>query len=175
MLGDRNLRTVKSLPFGEVRERIAVPIRRLFLQEGTENAVNLPPAFGEDALALCGEGMAAAVKSSRNRLIHIRLRRCTQQLAADQKKQIALAQGQPLDIRFFNLHRGDNGVVVGYILIGDHGLHQREEVADPVKGRYLRRQMDDAGGRFCHVGGQISAVRAGIGQQLLFVEALCVI
>ena len=50
MLGNGNLRTIKSLPFGEVRERVAVPIRRLFLQEGTENAVDLPPAFGEDAL-----------------------------------------------------------------------------------------------------------------------------
>ena len=30
MLGNSNLRTVKSLPFGEVRERIAVPVRRLF-------------------------------------------------------------------------------------------------------------------------------------------------
>ena len=43
MLGNSNLRTAKSLPFGEVRERIAVPIRRLFLQEGTENAVDFPP------------------------------------------------------------------------------------------------------------------------------------
>ena len=30
MLGNSNLRTAKSLPFGEVRERIAVPIRKLF-------------------------------------------------------------------------------------------------------------------------------------------------
>ena len=74
MLGNSNLRTVKSLPFGEVRERIAVPIRRLFLQEGTENAVDFPPAFGEDALALCGERIAAAVESYRDCLIHIRLR-----------------------------------------------------------------------------------------------------
>ena len=36
-------------------------------------------------------------------------------------------------------------------------------------------QVDHAGDRFRHVGGQITAVRAGIGQQLLFVEALCVI
>ena len=151
MLGNGNLRTVKSLSFGEVWERAAVPVRRLFLQEGTENAVDLPPAFGEVSLALCGKGMAAAVKGGRDRLIHIRLRRCTQQLAADQEEQIALAQGQSLDIRFFNLHRGDNGVVVGYILVGDHGLHQREEIADPVKGRHLRRQMDDAGGCFRHI------------------------
>ena len=175
MLGNGNLRTVKSLPFGEVWERTAVPVRRLFLQGCAENAVDLPPAFGEDALALCGEGMAAAVKSSCDCLIHIRLRRRTQQLAADQQEQIALAQGQSLDIRFFNLHRGNNGVMVGYVLVGNHGLHQREEVADPVKGRHLRRQMADAGGCFRHVGGQIPAVRAGIGQQLLFVEALGVV
>ena len=175
MLGNSNFRTVKSLPFGEVRERIAVPIRRLFLQEGTENAVDFPPAFGKDALALCGEGMAAAVKCGRDRLIHIRLRRCTQQLAADQKEQIALAQGQSLDIRFLNLHSRDDSMVVRYILVGDHGLHQREEVAAAIKGRQLCYQVDHAGCRFCHIGSQISAVRAGIGQQLLFVEALGVV
>ena len=175
MLGDGNLRAVKGLPFGEVRERAAVPVRRLFFQGGAENAVNLPPAFGEDAPALCGEGMAAAVESCRDRLIHIRLRRRTQQLAADQEKQIALAQRQSLDIRFFNLHRGDNGVVVGYIFVGDHGLHQREEVCAAIKRWQLCRQMDHAGRRFLHVRGQIPAVRAGIGQQLLFVEALGVV
>ena len=78
MLGNGNLRTVKSLPFGEVRERAAVPINRLFFQGGTENAVDLPPALGEDALALCGEGMAAAVKGGLDRLIFIRFRRRTQ-------------------------------------------------------------------------------------------------
>ena len=175
MLGNSNLRTVKSLPFGEVRERAAVPIRRLFLQEGTENAVDFPPAFGKDALALCGEGMAAAVESCRDRLIHIRLCRCTQQLAADQQKQIAFAQRQSLDICLFNLHRGDNGVVIGYIFIGDHGLHQRKEVAAAIKRRQLYRQVDHTGDRFRHIGGQIPTVCAGIGQQLLFVEALGVV
>ena len=175
MLGNSNLRTVKSLPFGEVRERIAVPIHRLFFQGGTENAVDFPPAFGDDALALCSEGIAAAVESYRDCLIHIRLRRCTQQLAADHQEQIALAQGQPLDICLFNLHRGDNGVVVGYILVGDHSLHQREEVCAAIKGRQLCRQMDHAGRRFHHIGGQIPAVRSGIGQQLLFIEALSVV
>ena len=175
MLGDGNLRTVKSLPFGEVRERIAVPIRRLFLQEGTENAVDFPPAFGDDALALCGEGMAAAVKGGRDRLIHIRFRRCTQQLAADQQKQVAFAQGQSLDICLFNFHCGNDSVVVGYIFIGDHGLHQREEVCAAIKRRQFRCQVDHAGSRFHHVGGQMPTVCAGIGQQLLFVEALGVV
>ena len=66
-------------------------------------------------------------------------------------------------------------MVVRYILVGDHGLHQREEVGAAIKGRQLRRQVDHTGGCFRHVGGQIPAVRAGIGQQLLFVEALGVV
>ena len=119
--------------------------------------------------------MAAAVESCRDCLIHIQLRRRTQQLAADKEEQIALAQRQTLDICLFNLHRGDNGVVVGYILIGDHGLHQREEVCAAIKRRQFRRQVDHAGRRFRHIGGQIPTVRAGIGQQLLFVEALGVV
>ena len=175
MLGNSKLRTVKSLPFGEVQERIAVPIRRLFLQEGTENAVDFPPAFGENTLAFCGEGITAAIKSCRDRLIHIRLRRRTQQIAADQQEQTALAQGQRFDIHFFNLHRGDNGVVIGYIFVGDHGLHQREEAAAAIKRRQLCRQMDHTGRRFRHVRGQIPAVRAGIGQQLLFIETLGIV
>ena len=175
MLGDGNLRAVKGLPFDEVREYTAVPVRRLFFQESTENTVDLPPTFGEDALTLCGEGMAAAAKGGRDRLIHIRLRRRAQQLAAYQQEQIAFAQGQGGDIRFLDLHRGDDGVVVGYVLVGDHGLHQRIEIADFIKGRQLCRQMDHTGGRFRHIGGQIPAVRARVGQQLFFVEALGVV
>ena len=66
-------------------------------------------------------------------------------------------------------------MVVGYILIGDHGLYQREEVTAAIKRRQLRRQVDHTRDRFRHVGGQIPAVRAGIGQQLLFIEALGVV
>lgn len=110
--------------------------------------------------------MTAAVEGGRDRLIHIGLHRCAQQTAADQKKQLTLAQGQGGDIRFLDLQCWDDGVVVGYVLVGDHGLHQRIEIADFIKGRQLRRQVDHTGGRFRHIGGQIPAVRAGIGQQL---------
>lgn len=84
MLGDGNLRTVKYLSLDEIGQCSAVFILRLFLQRGAENAVDLPLAFGKDTLALCGEGMAAAVKGGRDRLIFIRTCCCTQQLAADQ-------------------------------------------------------------------------------------------
>ena len=136
--------------------------------------VDLPPAFGKDALALCGEGMAAAVKVAVT-ASYIRLRRRTQQLAADQQEQIALAQGQSLDIRFsisiVGIMAWWSDTSLSEIMDSTSG----KEVAAAIKGRHVRRQMDHTGGRFRHVGGQIPAVRAGIGQQLLFVEALGVV
>ena len=52
MLGNSNLRTVKSLPFGKIGQFTVVFTFRLFFQRETENVVNFPPAFGKDALAL---------------------------------------------------------------------------------------------------------------------------
>ena len=176
MLRDDRLHILKGLPLGEIRQiASAAFVRLLLLQEGAENAVDLPPAFGEDMLSLRREGMAATLERGRDRFVHMGFRRRAQQLAADQEEHVPLTHGQDADIRLFHLHCGDNGVVVGYVLIGDHSLHQREETGAPVKGRHLCRQVDHAGGRFRHVRGQVPAVRPGIGQQLLFIEALGVV
>ena len=126
-------------------------------------------------LSFCREGMSAAVKDRRDRLIYMGLRRRTQELAADQEEQIAFSHGQGSHIRLFHLHCGDDGVMVGHILIGNQGPHIRDEVGATVKGRHLRRQMEDTGSRLRHVGSQIPAVRPGIGQQLLFIQALGVV
>ena len=125
--------------------------------------------------AIRREGVAAAIESDRDRLIHIGLRRRTQQLAADQEEQVALANGQGLDIRLFDLHCGDDGVMIGYILIRNQRLHVGAKLMAGIKGRHLRRQVEDEAGRFRHVGGQIPAVRPGIGQQLLFIETLGIV
>ena len=66
-------------------------------------------------------------------------------------------------------------MVVGYLLV----VHQRQNIGEKlragVEGRHPRRQMQDHGGGLRHVAGQIPAVRAGIGQQLLFIERLGVV
>ena len=111
-------------------------------------------------LSFYREGISATVKDRRDRLIYMGLRRRAQHLAAD---------------HLFHLHCGDDGVMVGYILVGDQGLHIREEIGAAVKGWHLRRQMEDTGSRLRHVGGQVPAVRPGIGQQLLFIQALGVV
>ena len=126
-------------------------------------------------LSFCREGMSAAVKDRRDRFIYMGLRRRTQELAADQEEQIAFPHGQGSHIRLFHLHCGDDGVMVGHILVGNQNRYIREEPGAAVKGRHLRRQVEDTGSRLRHVGGQVPAVRPGIGQQLLFIQALGVV
>ena len=114
--------------------------------------------------------MSAAIKGGRDRLIHERLRRRTQQLAADQQKDIALTHRQPRNVRFLQFQRRQDRVMVRYLLV----VHQRQNIGEKlragIEGRHPRRQMQDYGGGLRHVARQIPAVRAGIGQQLLFIE-----
>ena len=176
MLRDCGLHTLEGLPLFEIgKAASAVPVCGLFLQEGPEYTVNFPPAPGNHMLSFCREGMSAAVKGSRDRLIDIGLRRRAQELAADQEEQIAFSHGQGSHIRLFHLHCGDDGMMVGHILIGNQGRHIRDEVGAAGKGRHLRCQMEDTGSRLRHIGSQIPAVRPGIGQQLLFIQALGVV
>ena len=119
--------------------------------------------------------MSAAIKGGRDRLIHERLRRRTQQLAADQQKDIALAHSQPRHVSFLQFQRRQDRVVVGYLLV----VHQRQNIGKKLRagleGRHPCRQMQDHGGGLRHVASQIPAVRAGIGQQLLFIKRLGVV
>ena len=86
MLGDGGGDRLKDLPLGQGgKNTLGIFILRLLLQGGTEHLL-------DGTLALfCRESVAAAIKGGCDRLIHERLRRCTQQLAADQQKNIALA------------------------------------------------------------------------------------
>ena len=172
MFGNIRRYAVKGLPFGENRQvGVSAVLRRIF-ERRTEKPFDLPPPFGKNMFAFCRESMIAARKLRRYRLINIRLRRGAQQLAAYEKKQVALTHGKPSDIRFFYLHCRNNSVMVGHILVGNHAADFREEIAAAVKGRQLRRKVKDADRRFRHVRSKITAVGSGIGQELLFIKAL---
>ena len=95
MFGDRGIHLVKGLAFGKIRQGGGLRlVLRLLLQGSAENVVDLTPALGEDAPPLSGEGLPAAGKGCRHRLVHIGLRNRAQQLPAHQQKDIALAHGQ---------------------------------------------------------------------------------
>ena len=57
-----------------------------------------------------------------------------EQLGADKVHQLAFTFGKTSEALFYKFSSGNDGVVVGYVLVGDHGLHQREEVVQPSKG-----------------------------------------
>ena len=176
MLGDRGGDRLKDLSLNQGRkDALGIFILRLLLQGGTEHLLDSPPALGKHLLSFCREGVSAAIKGGRDRLIHERLRRRTQQLVADQQKDIALAHRQPRHVRFLQFQRRQDRVVVGYLLV----VHQRQNIGEKlragVEGRHPCRQMQDHGGGLRHIAGQIPAVRAGIGQQLLFIERLGVV
>ena len=117
MLGDGGRGRLKDLPLGQGwKDALGIFILRFLFQGGTKHLLDGPPALGKHLLSFCreGEGMSAAIKGGRDRLVHERLRRRTQQLAADQQKDIALAHRQRRYIRLFQLQSGNQGVVVGY-------------------------------------------------------------
>ena len=176
VLGDRGGDRLKDLSLGQGRKNApGIFILRLLLQGRTEHLLDGPPALGKHLLSFCREGISAALKGGRDHLIPERLRRRTQQLAADQQKDIALAHRQRRNIRLFQLQSGNQGVVVGYLLV----VYQRRDIGEKlragVEGRHPCRQMQDHGGGLRHVARQMPAVRAGIGQQLLFIERLGVV
>ena len=176
VFGNGGIHLVKGLAFGEIRQGDGFRlVLRLLLQGDAENVVDLTPALGEDAPPLGGEGLPAAGKGRRHRLVHIGLRNRAQQLPAHQQKDIALTHGQFGQVRLLQLQRGDDGVVVGHLLVIYQQGHIREELPAPVKGRYLGRQVEDHRSGLRHVGGQKPAVRPGIGQQLFLIEGLCVV
>ena len=176
VLGDGGGDRLKDLSLRQGRKDArGIFILRLLLQGGTEYLLDGPPALGKHLLSFCRESVSAAIEGGRDRLIYERLRRRTQQLAADQQKDISLAHRQRRHIRLFQFQGGNQGVVVGYRLVVHQRQNIREKLRAGVEGRHPRRQMQDHGGGLRHVAGQIPAVRAGIGQQLLFIERLGVV
>ena len=143
MLGDLCGYVIVGLTLGKLGQiGAAVLVLRLILQGRTDDTLDLAPSFGEDKLAFCREGMTAALKGGRHVLIMEWLRRGTKQTTTYQQEQIALAHRQSGNIRFFGLHRGNDSVVVGHVLVGYHKLHKRIEAAALIKGRHLRRMVD---------------------------------
>ena len=98
-----------------------------------------------------------------------------EQFGADKVHQLAFAfrkAGEPLLCKF---GRGDDGVVVRYLFAVQNPAHFRGQVKSLGKGQQPQQVRHKMLCCLAHVLGQILAVRAGIGQQFLFVKLLGVI
>ena len=98
-----------------------------------------------------------------------------QQLAAHKGQQFLFPLGQPVKAFLHKFHRRDNGVVVAYLFAVQHPAKLRGQVKPRRKGKQRPQAGHKAFRRWQHIIGQILAVGAGIGQQLLFVKLLGIV
>ena len=98
-----------------------------------------------------------------------------QQLTEHKGQQFLFPLGQPVKTFLHKFHRWDNGVVVTHLFAVQHPAKLRREVKPRRKGKQRPQAGHKAFCRWQHIIGQILAVGAGIGQQLLFIELLGIV
>ena len=98
-----------------------------------------------------------------------------EQFGADKVHQLAFTLGKTSETLLYKFGRGDDGVVVRYLFAVQHPVHFRGQVKPLGKGQQPQQVRHKMLCCLAHVLGQILAVRAGIGQQFLFVKLLGVI
>ena len=131
------------------------------------------PAEVDDASALSLEDVSAALYFDLGFGVSERLGNRAQQLAADEPQNSRLALGQCGEVGAPSTRRGYNGVVVSDARAVTDLL--RVYACWRVSTQQLRRNAYKLRHRCGHAVGQIPAVRARVGHELLFVEALQII
>ena len=84
-------------------------------------------------LSFCREGMSAAVKDRRDRLIHMGSAAAHRSLQQTRRNRLRSPTGRT-PTSAFPSPLWDDGVMVGHILIGNQGRHIREEIGTASKG-----------------------------------------
>ena len=128
------------------------------------------PAGSKDGFALGGEALTGTVHRNDRFCVAMWFIHRTKQASCRQLQHLAFAQRQRGHIYLFRADGGNNGVVIGDFftaayLLGADGrrlLH----AADSGSGG------DKAGDAALHIVGQIAAVGARVGTELLFIERL---
>ena len=99
----------------------------------------------------------------------------TEQFGADKVHQLAFTFGKTSEALFYKFSSGNDGVVVRYLFAVQHPAYFRSQRKSLGKGQQPQQIRHKMLCCLAHVLGQILAVRAGIGQQFLFVKLLGII
>ena len=150
-------------------------IVRIGFQGGTETVVKLFPAGGKNGLALGGKLFPGTSECGGDSLIDMRPGHGTQHLIADQRHQLSFTLGQPVKALLHKFSGGEDSVVVGHLFAVQDAVILRGSVLAFGERHQPPQAGHKAFGHRQHIIGQILAVRSRIGQQLLFVQCLCVI
>ena len=165
----------KVLALGQFRQCVQNFFLGIGFQGGAEPLLDLFPAGDKHGLSLGGELISGAGEHSSHSFVLMGRGYRAEQFGADKVHQLAFAfrkAGEPLLCKF---GRGDDGVVVRYLFAVQNPAHFRGQVKSLGKGQQPQQVRHKMLCCLAHVLGQILAVRAGIGQQFLFVKLLGVI
>ena len=98
-----------------------------------------------------------------------------EQFGADKVHQLAFTLGKAGEALFYKFGCGKDGVVVRYLFAVQYPAHFRSQRKSLGKGQQPQQIRHKMLYRLAHVLGQILAVRAGIGQQFLFIKLLGIV
>ena len=133
------------------------------------------PSHLRDHFRLAGEADALTLQLHTGFLIYMGIAHSTEQSNCHQLNNIPDAGCQRFQISFEHTPRGNDGVVVGHLFIVD----DLTSIDGEIQTRRVRKGFLHFFHQFrqhiFHVAGQILTVRAGISQELLFIEGLHVL
>ena len=167
----------ETLPLGQFRQGVQ-GFRFFFavcFHGGAEPLVDLFPSGDKHRFSLGGELVPCTGEHGGHCFVLVGCGHRTEQFGADKVHQLVFTFGKTSEALFYKFSSGNDGVVVRYLFAVQHPAYFRSQRKSLGKGQQPQQIRHKMLCCLAHVLGQILAVRAGIGQQFLFVKLLGVI
>ena len=167
----------KALSLGQFRQGVQ-GFRFFFavcFHGGAEPLVDLFPTGDKHRLSFGGELVPCTGEHSSHGFVLMGCGHRAEQFGADKVHQLAFTFGKAGEALLYKFGGGNDGVVVRYLFAVQHPAHIRGQVKPLGKGQQPQQVRHKMLCCLAHILGQILAVRAGIGQQFLFVKLLGII
>ena len=165
----------KVLSLGQFRQCVQNFFLGIGFQGGAEPLVDFFPTGNKHRLSLGGELVPGAGEHGGHGFVFMGYSHGAEQLGADKVHQLALTFRKAGEALFYKFSSGNDGVVVRYLFAVQYPAHFRSQHKSLGKGQQPQQIRHKMLYRLAHVLGQILAVRAGIGQQFLFIKLLGIV
>ena len=163
------------MPLGQFRQGVQHFFLGICYHGGAEPLVDFFPTGNKHRLSLGGELVPCTGEHSSHSFVLMGCSHGAEQLGADKVHQLALTFRKAGEALFYKFGRGDDGVVVRYLFAVQHTVYIRGKCKLLGKGQQPQQIRHKMLYRLAHILGQILAVRAGIGQQFLFIKLLGIV
>ena len=165
----------KTLSLGQFRQGVQHFFLGICFQGGAEPLVDFFPTGNKHRLSLGGELVPCTGEHGGHCFVLVGCGHRTEQFGADKVHQLAFTFGKTSEALLCKFGGGKDGVVVRYLFAVQYPAYFRSQHKSLGKGQQPQQIRHKMLYRLAHVLGQILAVRAGIGQQFLFIKLLGIV